>query len=87
MRTAKAEGKLENVTEHRLEEKNQFALEIDHFADCVENNRQPFTPGEEGLQDQRIMEAIYQAAQTGRPVKLPTVAKTDAFRGPEPDLA
>jgi predicted dehydrogenase len=84
MRTAHAEGKLEQVTEHRLEEKNQFALEIDHFADCIRNNRQPFTPGEEGLQDHRIMEAIYQSAQTGRPVKLSAAPKLDTFRGPEP---
>jgi predicted dehydrogenase len=84
LRTAHAEGKAEQVTEHRLEEKNQFALEMDHFADCVRGNRQPFTPGEEGLQDHRIMEAIYRSAETGRPVKLHETSKQDAFRGPEP---
>jgi hypothetical protein len=30
------------------------------------------------------MEAIYQSAREGRPVKLPPVAGIDAFRGPEP---
>ena len=84
MRTARAEGKLEQVTEHRLEEKNQFALEMDHFAQCVREDRQPFTPGAEGLQDHRIMEAIYHAAETGRPVKLEQVPKLDQYRGPEP---
>ena len=41
------------------------------------------TPGEEGLQDQRIMEAIYQSARTSRPVQLPPVAGVDVFRGPK----
>jgi predicted dehydrogenase len=59
---------------------------MDHFSECVLSNKQPFTPGEEGLQDHKIMEAIYQSARDGRPVKLASVSKKDAFRGPEPDL-
>ena len=54
---------------------------MDHMAECVRQNKTPYTPGEEGLQDQRIMEAIYQSAQENRPVKLPAVSKMDAFRG------
>lgn len=65
-----------------LTPKNQFAAEIDHFADCVLTGREPFTPGEEGVQDQRLMAAIYESAASGRPVKLTPVAKRDAFRGP-----
>ena len=87
MRTARAEGNQEQVTEHRLEEKNQFALEMDHFAECVKENKRPFTPGEEGLQDHRLMEAIYRAAESGGPVKLEPVSKLDAYRGPEPTKA
>lgn len=64
--------------------KNQFALEMDHFAECVANNQQPWTPGEEGLQDQRIMEAIYESARIGRPVRLAQVQGMDAFRGTPP---
>jgi predicted dehydrogenase len=45
--------------------------------------QQPYTPGEEGLQDHRIMEAIYESARTGRPVKLQDASKLDAFRGPD----
>ncbi len=86
LRTAKADGKYENITEHHIEEKNQFALEMDHFADCVKQGRQPFTPGEEGLQDHRVMEAIYQAAQTGRVIRMQGASRPDAFRGPEPSL-
>ena len=53
-----------------LEEKDQFAEEMDHFALCVQKNLKPHTPGEEGLQDQRITDAIYESARTGKAVKL-----------------
>lgn len=57
-----------------LPEKNQFAAEMDHLSECVLENRAPRTPGEEGLQDVRIIQAIYAAARTGRPVSLPRMA-------------
>ena len=49
--TSRAEGKLKRQEEINMEQKNQFAAEMDHFSDCVINNKKPFTPGEEGLQD------------------------------------
>ena len=64
--------------------KNQFALEMDHLAECVRQSKLPHTPGEEGLQDQRIMEAIYQSARENKPGKLPAGPRLDAFRGPAP---
>ena len=82
--TSQAEGKENRVTEHEMGQKNHFAAEMDHFSDCVLNNKTPFTPGEEGMQDQKIMEAIYQSARESRPVKLPKVDRKDAFRGSEP---
>ncbi len=84
LQLSRADGKLERTETPKLAEKNQFATEMDHFSDCVLENKPPFTPGEEGLQDQRIMEAIYQSAKEGRPVQLPAVKTRDAFRGPEP---
>lgn len=53
-----------------INEQDQFALEMDHMAECVMRNQQPHTPGEEGLQDIRIIEAIYESARTNRPVAL-----------------
>lgn len=44
----------------------QFTAEADHFADCVRNNLEPATPGEEGLRDMLAMEGIYRAA--GAPI-------------------
>jgi predicted dehydrogenase len=44
----------------------QFVLEAEHFADCVRTNREPHSPGEEGLKDLLAIEAIYKAA--GSPI-------------------
>jgi predicted dehydrogenase len=44
----------------------QFVLEAEHFADCIRNNREPESPGEEGLKDMLAIEAIYGAA--GAPI-------------------
>ena len=82
-----ANGAVEVREEPRVEEKDQFALEMDHMAECVRENQTPFTPGEEGLQDHRIMAAIYESAREGRVVKLAGTAtpdKLDAFRGTLP---
>jgi predicted dehydrogenase len=68
----------------QIVENNQFAEQLDHMADCVLNNRKPYTPGEEGLQDQRIIEAIFESARSSRTVTLPRFDKIDAFRGPPP---
>ncbi len=70
------------ASELSLNPANQFALEIDHFAECVRTGRKPRTGGPEGLQDQRLMAAIYQAAASGKPVALPPVTGLDSTRGP-----
>ncbi len=59
-----------NVTEERdLPVRDHFALQMDHMSECVQENKDPLTPGEEGLRDLKIMMAIYEAARTGRTVK------------------
>lgn len=73
------------ILEPNIESMDQFAAEMDHMALCVTRNQQPHTPGEEGLQDQRLMEAIYQSARTGRAIKVPT--PPSLTRGPEPEEA
>ncbi len=83
-----ASGETEHRERPQIGDKNQFALEMDHLAECIMQNKTPFTPGEEGLQDQVIMEAIYQSARTGRPVPLLRLTTRDTFRGsPPPDDA
>jgi predicted dehydrogenase len=40
----------------------QFTAEADYFADCVWNNREPKTDGEEGLRDMTAISRIYESA-------------------------
>jgi predicted dehydrogenase len=49
---------------------DHFTTEMDHMSDCVMQNKTPLTPGEEGLHDLKIITAVYEAAQTGKTVKL-----------------
>ncbi len=80
-------GQAESLDTRRFPPTNQFALEMDHFAEAIRANRVPRTPGEEGLQDMKLIEAIYQAAEAGHPITLPTVAGRDVTRGAMPDEA
>ncbi len=48
----------------------QFARQIDHFAEAVRDGTPIRTPGEMGLRDLRLIEAIYASADTGRTVML-----------------
>jgi predicted dehydrogenase len=57
-------------TELKLPAVNHFAAEMDHFAECVLKNKEPRTPGQEGLADVRVIGAIAESARTGRPVSL-----------------
>ncbi len=60
-----------NVTEEKdLPVVDHFAAEMEHMSDCVMQNKEPLTPGEEGLRDLTIMHALYEAANTGKTVKL-----------------
>jgi predicted dehydrogenase len=49
---------------------DHFTAEMDHMSECVMQNKQPLTPGEEGLRDLKIIAGIYEAAETGKTVKL-----------------
>ena len=79
-----AAGLTPSRDERRFEPKSQFATEMDAFADAIRAGRVPHTPGEEGLQDIKLMAAIYEAAGSGRSVRLPVVAGADVTRGPLP---
>jgi predicted dehydrogenase len=81
---SQAQGKLEVRQKPQPEDKQQFALEIDHMSECIMQNKTPFTPGEEGLQDHKIMEDIYESARTGKPVKLERITTIDTYRGTPP---
>ncbi len=49
---------------------DQFAVEMDDFARCITTGAPTRVPGEEGLRDVRLLMAIYEAARSGRTVKV-----------------
>jgi predicted dehydrogenase len=63
-------GRKYEIEEKELLAKDHFALEMDHMSGCVMEYKDPLTPGEEGLRDIKLMMAIYEAAATGKTVKV-----------------
>jgi glucose-fructose oxidoreductase len=59
----------------KVGKRDQFAPELLYFSDCIIRNRTPEPSGEEGLQDVRIVEALYESARIGRPITLRPFAK------------
>ncbi len=47
---------------------NMFQNEINHFVDCVLNNKECLCPVEDGVELMRILDAIYESAKTGHEV-------------------
>jgi len=62
---ARSDGK-----EISIPQEDQFAAEMDDFAQCILEKRQSKVSGEEGLRDIRILTAIYESVRTGKEVKL-----------------
>jgi predicted dehydrogenase len=58
------------LEERTLPQRDHFALEMDHLSQCVMDGKDPLTPGEEGLRDLKLMMAIYEAARSGKTVKV-----------------
>jgi len=58
------------IEEHNLNQADHFAAEMDHFSEAILRDGPVRTPGEDGLQDVRIMMAIYESARTGNTVRL-----------------
>lgn len=63
----KTQGSTEQVL---IPEASQFARQLDHLAEAVREGRPVRSPGEEGLQDVRLIHALYRSAGTGRPVTI-----------------
>jgi glucose-fructose oxidoreductase len=64
------------TTRKRIGKRDQFAPELLYFSDCIEKNREPEPSGEEGMQDVRIVEALYESAETGKAITIPPFQPT-----------
>jgi predicted dehydrogenase len=58
------------LEERDVPQRDHFASEMDHMSECVMADKPPLTPGEEGWRDLKVMMAIYEAAKTGRTVRI-----------------
>jgi predicted dehydrogenase len=63
-------GGRDGITEKELPVRDHFALEMDHMSQCVMENKEPLTPGQEGLRDIKLIMAIYESAASGKAVKV-----------------
>jgi predicted dehydrogenase len=63
-------GRRSDGTEINIHVADQFAIELDDFADCIVNKRPSRVSGEMGLQDVKYLMAIYESIKKGRPVTL-----------------
>ena len=59
------------TTRKRIGKRDQFAPELLYFSDCILKNKEPEPSGYEGLQDVRIVQALYESAETGKAVAIP----------------
>ena len=55
--------------------RDQFAPELIYFSDCILNDRAPEPSGREGRIDVLIINALHKSAQTGRPVRIKSLAQ------------
>lgn len=49
---------------------NQYVRMIDHFVDCVLSRRPPRYPPEDAVANMRVIHALYESSNTGRPIAL-----------------
>src|SRR5947207_12418237 len=54
---------------------DQFAPELIYFSNCIIHDQTPAPSGREGLADVRVINAIYEAAEIGRAVRIEPVPK------------
>jgi glucose-fructose oxidoreductase len=62
------------TTRRRTGRRDQFAPQLLHFSDCILGNREPAPSGLDGLQDVRIVQALYESAEIGGVIGIPPLA-------------
>jgi predicted dehydrogenase len=56
--------------EKKFKQVDEFRSEMDHFSECIRENRHPLPDGTMGLRDVVVMQAIYEAAKYNRAVAI-----------------
>jgi len=63
-------GRRSDGTEINIPVADQFATELEDFADCVLNKKPTKVNGEMGMQDVKLLMAVYDSIKKGRPVTI-----------------
>src|SRR5690349_2647128 len=63
-------GRRSDGPEINMPATDQFATELEDFADCIINKRPTKVSGEMGMQDVKFLMAIYESIKKGRPVTI-----------------
>lgn len=71
----------EKTKKQHFPKRDQFAAELTYFSDCIRGRREPEPSGWEGLADVRVIRAILQSIERGRPLAVPP---TPYVRHPSP---
>ncbi len=67
---------VDDKTQHReFAKRDQFGPELVYFSDCILKNKEPEPSGIEGLNDIRVVRAIYESAKNGTRIKLNNARK------------
>jgi len=54
----------------QFSKRDQFGPELFYFSSCIQEDREPEPGGQEGLNDVRIIRALYSSARRGEPLEL-----------------
>ena len=49
---------------------DQYLMQVDHFAECILEGKQPLYTGDDTLQNMRVIDACYESIQSDKTVKL-----------------
>jgi len=63
-------GHMVNITPAYVGNYDCFQYKVQHFIDCVRDGKKCEAPGEDGLMVQRMLDAIYASAESGKVVKI-----------------
>ncbi len=67
---------INNETQERtFEKQDQIASEFTYFSDCILQDKEPEPSGIEGLNDVRIIQALYQSIEARKPVPVKTIKR------------
>lgn len=64
------------MTRRKFAKHDQFAPELLYFSECILEGKNPEPSGVEGWADVRVIQALYESADIGRPIALPPFTRS-----------